>query len=331
MVQKRLSEATKKRLRAGRLLQKGKGCAEVALAVGVARQTVYTWKALLDEGGIDALRCVPERGRPAQLDQGQLASVRAALLQSPTEHGFGTELWTIKRVGVLIERLHAVRFSRAHVWRLLGMLGFSAQKPEKRAIERDEDAVRRWKCGTWPSLKKKPRREQRLIVFVDESGLSERPTRVRTWAPKGQTPVIQFHFNWTHVSVIAGLTRTNCLFRLHQGSIKKEEIVQFLKALKAHLKQPLLVIWDGLKAHKSRLVRHYLDSLNGHIQMAFLPPYAPDLNPVEYLWAWLKRHALANYCPGDLSELHVTARNKLKSAQKRASIIASCWMQATLW
>ncbi|GAB1381939.1 hypothetical protein MASR1M50_02570 [Burkholderiales bacterium] len=60
---------------------------------------------------------------------------------------------------------------------------------------------------------KKAQRDGRLIVFVDESGISERPTRVRTWAPKGQTPIIQFHFNWTHVSVIAGLTRTNCLFR----------------------------------------------------------------------------------------------------------------------
>lgn len=156
MVEKRLSEAAKKRLRAGRMLQKGKGCAEVALAVGVARQTVYTWKALLDEGGIDALRAVPERGRPAQLDQAQLASVRAALLQSPTEHGFGTELWTLKRVGVVIERMHGVRFSQAHVWRILGSLGFSSQKPEKRAIERDEEAVQQWKRRTWPALKKKP-------------------------------------------------------------------------------------------------------------------------------------------------------------------------------
>ena len=178
---------------------------------------------------------------------------------------------------------------------------------------------------------KKARRESRIIVFVDESGISERPTRVRTWAPIGQTLVIQFHFNWNHVSVIAGLTRTNCLFRLHEGSIKKEEIVEFLKALKAHLKLPLLVIWDGLKAHRSRLVRDYLDTLSGHIQIAFLPPYAPDLNPVEYLWAWLKRHALANYCPNDLGELQSTARKKLKSAQKRPSIIAACWMQATLW
>ncbi len=78
-------------------------------------------------------------------------------------------------------------------------------------------------------------------------------------------------------------------------------------------------------------MRDYLDSLGGHIQIAFLPPYSSDLNPVEYLWALLKRHALANYCPNDLGELHTTAGNKLKSAQKRRSIIAACWMQATLW
>lgn len=122
------------------------------------------------------------------------------------------------------------------------------------------------------------------------------------------------------------------MFRLYDGSIKKEQTVEFLKALKAHLKLPLLVIWDGSQPHRSRLVRDYLDSLDGHIQVAFLPPYAPDLNPVEYLWAWLKRHALANYCPNDLSEPHhQSARNKLKSAQRRPSIIAACWMQASLW
>ena len=70
-----------------------------------------------------------------------------------------------------------------------------------------------------------------------------------------------------------------------------------------------------------------IGGLAGHIQIAFLPPYALDMNPVEYLWAWLKRHALANYCPNDLSALHTTALNKLKSAQNRPSIIAACWMQ----
>ena len=101
---------------------------------------------------------------------------------------------TFKRVGVLIERMYGVRFSQAHVWRILGALGFSPQKPDKRAIERDEDAVRHWKRSTWPALKK-AQRKSRLIVFVVESGMSECPTLVRTWASKGQTPIIQFHFN----------------------------------------------------------------------------------------------------------------------------------------
>ena len=151
-----LSEASKKRLKAGRLLLAGKGCAEVAQVLGVARQTIYTCKRLLDEGGIDALRSVPERGRPAQFNDAQLATVRAAILQSPTEHGFDTELWTLKRVGTVIKRLHGVRFGQTNVWRILGSLGFSPQKPEKRAIERNEDAVRSCKRSTWPALKKKP-------------------------------------------------------------------------------------------------------------------------------------------------------------------------------
>lgn len=170
-----------------------------------------------------------------------------------------------------------------------------------------------------------------MIVFVDESGLSERPTRVRTWALKGHTPVIQFHFNWKQLSMIAGLTLSQCMFRLHPGAIRSPQVVEFLKALQQHLKRRLLIIWDGLKAHRSRLVREHVDSTAGAVALAFLPPYAPELNPVEYLWAWLKRHALANFCPDGLVELAQTARNKLRSAQRRSSLMIACWKQAELF
>ena len=123
----------------------------------------------------------------------------------------------------------------------------------------------------------------------------------------------------------------NCLFRFHDGSIKSPQIVEFLTVLRHHLKRKLLVIWDGLPAHRSRMVRDYLESTQGAVQVAFLPAYAPDCNPVEYLWAWLKRHALANCCPATLNELKLTARNKLKSAQQRQSLIVACWKQAELW
>lgn len=154
---KKMDESTRRRVRAGRMLLSGKGPTEVAKAVGVARQTVHTWKGVLDEGGIDALRAMGGKGRPAQLDERQFEALRRSLLTSPTEHGFGTELWTLKRIRLLIKRMFGVSYSEVHVWRILGGLGFSSQKPERRAIERDDAAAEQFKGKTFPALKKKQR------------------------------------------------------------------------------------------------------------------------------------------------------------------------------
>ena len=90
------------------------------------------------------------------------------------------------------------------------------------------------------STKKKARREGRILVFIDESGLSQRPHRCRTWAPRGQTPILQYNFNWKSLSVAAALTLLNFYFRIYAGAIKKEQVVDFLQALVRHLDQPLL-------------------------------------------------------------------------------------------
>lgn len=155
-MRKRMDEAVKRRVRAGRMLKLGKKPAEVAKALGVARQTVYTWVRVLEEGGMDALREINVGGRPAQLAPEQFERLRQMLLEGAQAQGFGTELWTIKRVRRLIEREFEHRYSEVHVWRILGGLGFSSQRPERRAIERDEDAVRGFKRHELPKLKKKP-------------------------------------------------------------------------------------------------------------------------------------------------------------------------------
>ena len=157
MLKKRLDEITRKRVCAGRLLKKGKKPADVANVVGVARQTIYTWKSVLDDGGIDALRAMHAPGRPARLDDSQLKDLRRTLLHKPTQYGFETELWTLKRVGMLIQQRYGVKFGLTNIWLILGALGFSAQKPERRAIERKPAAVQHWKAHTWTELKKKPR------------------------------------------------------------------------------------------------------------------------------------------------------------------------------
>ena len=179
--------------------------------------------------------------------------------------------------------------------------------------------------------KKNAARQGRLIIFIDESGVSERPTRVKTWAVRGETPIVQFHFNWHQLWLIAGMHFSGLCFRLHEGTIAKEEVLEFLKALRAHFRRPLLIIWDSSRPHRSVLIREYVALTHGQIQLHFLPGYAPELNPVEFLWSWLKRHALANFCPDNFTELRRTTRSKLKSAQHRNAIIASCWQQADLF
>jgi transposase len=149
-------EAAKRRVRAARLLQGGHKPAEVAKMVGAPRQTVYRWKDVLEAEGIDALRDMSKGGRPALLGAEELVRLQIALMEGPSAHGFGTPLWTLKRVRVFIEREFGVRYSDVHVWRLLGQMGFSSQRPERRALERNEAAIEEWKKRTWPVLKKKP-------------------------------------------------------------------------------------------------------------------------------------------------------------------------------
>ncbi|MGZ9005947.1 MAG: IS630 family transposase [Burkholderiales bacterium] len=185
-------------------------------------------------------------------------------------------------------------------------------------------------CQTLAGSKKKCRREGRSIVFIDESGLSERPTRVRTWAPRGQTPVLQYSFNWKQLSVIAGISCWNFYFRFHAGAIRGPQFVEFLRALTQHIRGKLLVIWDGLPAHRSRVVTQYVEALDGHIALERLPAYAPELNPVEYIWGYMKQRELANLCMHTIGEVAAFARNRLRSMQRRPRLITAFWKQAEL-
>jgi transposase len=177
---------------------------------------------------------------------------------------------------------------------------------------------------------KKARREGRTIVFIDESGLSEKCPVTKTWAPKGQTPVIQQSFSWKQMSAIAGLSWWRFYFRFFDGAIRSEQIIEFLAALRRQIRHKLLIIWDGVATHRSRSVRRWLEEQQGHIVVAWLPPYAPELNPVEAIWAYLKKHEIANLCPTTIGEVSDFARRRLKSMQRRPVLIRAFWKQTEL-
>jgi transposase len=180
-------------------------------------------------------------------------------------------------------------------------------------------------------VKKKAKNEGRTIVFIDESGLSERPHRCRTWAPRGQTPVLQYHFNWKTLSAMAGVTWWNFYFRLYPGTIRSPQVIDFLSHLLRHLRGQLLIVWDGLRSHRSRVVWDFVRQRRGRLWLEFLPAYAPELNPVEYLWAHWKHHELPNFCPDNYGELSYHARQALRRMRRRPMLVCAFWQQAELF
>lgn len=125
------------------------------------------------------------------------------------------------------------------------------------------------------------------------------------------------------------MTWWNFYFQLHPGSIKSEQVIEFLSNLKRHVRGKLLVVWDGLRAHWSRSVRDHAAEQDIHLER--LPAYAPELNPVEYLWGYWKRNCMANLCPENYAHLSNTAKLSLRKLRRRKTLITAFWHQAELF
>ena len=142
--------------------------------------------------------------------------------------------------------------------------------------------------------------------------------------------MLQYHFNWKTISVAAGMTWWNFYFQLFEKAIAKEEVIVFLAYLVRQISSPLLIVWDRLPAHRSRLVGQFMENLHGWVTTEYLPSYAPELNPVEYLWGHWKQHELPNVCPKDLWQLSEGARRTLRRLRRRPRLVGAFWKQSSL-
>ena len=149
-------EQEEKRQQAAALFEAGASQAQVVATVGVSRSAVSKWHSAWLTGGAEALAARRASGRPPKVSPEQLADLERELLRGPKAHGYATELWTLERIRRLIHDRFGVWYDPAHVWRLLGRMGWSCQKPARRAKQRDEAAIERWRKERWPKIKKGP-------------------------------------------------------------------------------------------------------------------------------------------------------------------------------
>jgi len=160
--------------------------------------------------------------------------------------------------------------------------------------------------------------------------LTQKPAAKSTRDPEGQTPVLELNFNWKKLSVIGGITIKSLYFQLHEDSVKAPEVVGFLPHLQTHIPGKLLVLWDGLPAHRSKVVADYLASTRGRVWVERLPGSAPVLNPIEYLWGYAKGNDLANFAPKELWELSRAARKAFTRVRKVKRCLRAFWIQSDL-
>src|SRR5262245_24390661 len=166
-----------------------------------------------------------------------------------------------------------------------------------------------------------------LLVFLDESGFSESPTVRRTWAPRGKTPVLVVPFNWKKLSAIAslistpGARRVGLCLRLLPGTVDKCRIREYLRELKRHLRgHRVILLWDRLPAHRSAIVQKYIERERSWLTVEYLPPYAPELNPVEYFWAHVSNTSTANLTTSTLNGVRQQVRGAAQRVRRRRNL-----------
>ncbi len=305
---------------------------QIAVALGVREGTVSRWIARARRDGPTALLSHPAHGRPAKLRPDQLRLVPDFLSHGAEAYGFRGEVWTCARVAKVIEEEFGVSYHKSHVSRLLKELGWMPQMPIARAIQRDEQEIERWRIEVWPRLKEEAHRERRAAVFVDESGFYLLPGRVRTYAPEGHTPILHEWQTRDHLSVMGGVTPTGRIYALvRQTSLNGLHTIEFLRHLIRHIGSRLLVIWDGSPIHRRAEVKDFLAGAEGRcVHVERLPPYAPDLTPVEGVWQHLKHVELRNMVFLDLEELHLELHLAIGRLRHKPRLIQSFFEGAGL-
>jgi transposase len=321
-------ELARRRERAVAAYHEGQAPTTIARVLGVDRGTVHRWvRQARTPGGLAPIPIV----RPPRLSDAQLAALERLLLQGATRHGWPTDLWTAARVAALIERHFGVRHHPEHVRKLLKRrLGWTSQKPQRKARERDDDGIAAWLADEFPRIVAAARARDAHLVFLDESCFQLTPTVRRTLAPRGRTPVQTYWDRRDKISAISAITLTprrylpDLAFWLlpDNRNFRGPEVVAFLTQLRRR-RPRFTVVWDRNGIHrKSAAVREYL-AAHPEIVAEDLPGYAPDLNPDELVWGWAKYGRLANYPAPDLDALRRQVEAELTDLKRHAYTLSS--------
>ncbi len=278
-----------------RVVEDGEAPSEVMKSFGLCRTSIYRWLRMYEDQGMEALVEKIAQGPEPKLSEKQRQQVKRWILgKDPRQYGFDFGLWSRRIVRALIEEKMGIELGITAVGRLLAGLDITPQKPLRRAYERDPQAVEQWRKEAYPKLKRRAKRVGAMIFFLDEAGFQSDPPLGRTYGLKGKTPVVTTSGQRQSINVISAVNaRGEFWAATYSGKLDAEAFVAFVKNFMSGRRGKVFLVVDGHPAHKANRVKELVKSMKGRLELHFLPPYAPDLNPDEFVWSYMKGNGVS--------------------------------------
>lgn len=312
------------RQRAVKAVKEGQTVANVAATLGVNIRTVFRWLSDYANGGQTALLAKTIPGRPPKVTVEEMAWIAKTVRdKTPWQMKLELGLWTLALIGEVIYRQFGKRLTKPSVGRIMRILGFTPQKPLYRAWQQDPVLVEAWQAEEFPVLQAEAKRAGAVIYFADEAGIRSDFHAGTTWAPYGKTPILKTtgrRFGFNLLSAVSA--RGDFRFMVQEGSVTAVVFREFLKRLLQGAKQPVILVVDGHPIHKAKLIKEFVEQQGGRLKLVFLPPYAPQLNPDEQVWGYIKPR-VAKQIPQNKVELKSLVISAMRRLQKLPELVKS--------
>lgn len=313
------------RIMAVRRVGEGEQPSSVMRSYGLCRTTIYRWMRTARRGGEGALKARKHPGRVPTLSPRQRLSVRRWIDgRDPRHYGFDFGLWTRKIVAELVKEKCGVRLGVTAIGRLLSRLDITPQKPLRRAYERDPVAIERWKTVEFPKLRARAKRLGARVFFLDEAGVRSDQILGRTWGLRGQTPEVATSGRRQSVNAISAVNaRGEFWYEIYSDRLNATRFVELLRHFMRSRRGRVFLVLDGHPAHVAGIVSEYVRSLRGKLEFHFLPGYAPELNPDEFVWNHLKKQGVSKKPLRRDESLRSRVHSDLSAIKSRRALVRS--------